>query len=145
MIQDDIDLFPLRAVRVRSNGKRDYEPSAKRRLIELCLHSGASVSGMALRAGINANQLRKWIREYRDSGLAQGVLAAFVPEEGKPSAFVPVVAAVQSTPVSLAPRPCQRTAMLSARLPDGTTLELSCDGQDADLIKAVVEALGGRG
>lgn len=57
MIQDEIDLFPLRAVRVRSIGKRDHEPAAKRRLIALCLQSGASVSGMALKAGINANQL----------------------------------------------------------------------------------------
>ncbi|WP_232431386.1 transposase [Cupriavidus sp. UYPR2.512] len=62
MIQDEIDLFPLQAVRVRSNGKRDYEPAAKRRLIEFCLPSGASVSDTALKAGINANQLRKWIR-----------------------------------------------------------------------------------
>lgn len=79
MIQDEIDLFPLQAVRVRSNGKRDYEPAAKRRLIEFCLQSGASVSGTALKAGINANQLRKWIREYRDSAQARGALPAFVP------------------------------------------------------------------
>ncbi|WP_404943781.1 transposase [Ralstonia pickettii] len=73
MIQDEIDLFPLQAVRVRSNGKRDYEPAAKRRLIEFCLQSGASVSGTALKAGINANQLRKWIGTTRFSAGARCV------------------------------------------------------------------------
>ncbi|MBC7415298.1 MAG: transposase, partial [Herminiimonas sp.] len=31
-------------------------------LIEACLVPGVSISRMALKAGINANQLRKWIR-----------------------------------------------------------------------------------
>ncbi|UIF88995.1 transposase (plasmid) [Cupriavidus necator] len=79
MIQEEIDLFPLQAVRVRPNGKRDYEPAAKRRLIEFCLQSGASVSGTAAQGRHNANQLRKWIREYRASAQPQGALSAFVP------------------------------------------------------------------
>ncbi|MCY1260032.1 hypothetical protein D9M68_100290 [compost metagenome] len=52
---------PLRVVRVRSNGKRDFDRRDKRQLVEACLRPGVSVSGMALKVGINTNQLRKWI------------------------------------------------------------------------------------
>ncbi|MGN5478149.1 hypothetical protein ACTMU2_17705 [Cupriavidus basilensis] len=70
MITDDIDVdcFPLRVVRVRRNGKRDYDPVAKRRLIELLSSAWRiGVAGMALKAQVNANQLRKWIRLDRES------------------------------------------------------------------------------
>ncbi|WP_011296121.1 IS66-like element accessory protein TnpA [Cupriavidus necator] len=144
MIQDEIDLFPLQAVRVRSNGKRDYEPAVKRRLIEFCLQSGASVSGTALKAGINANQLRKWIREYRDSAQAQGALPAFVPvvEEVLDSRPIktPAQVVVSGDPP---PRRAQPLALLSAKLPNGVSLELECSERDVGLVKAMIEALSG--
>ena len=59
MMNDGIDFLPLRPVRVRSNGKREYDPADKHRLIELCQETSTSVSGMALKAGVNANPLRK--------------------------------------------------------------------------------------
>jgi transposase len=58
MTIEEIDVLLLQPIRVRSNGKRDYDPAAKQRLVQMCLSSGASVSSMALKAGINANQLR---------------------------------------------------------------------------------------
>jgi transposase len=47
----------------------------KQRLIKACLQPGASLSGLALKAGVNANQLRKWVR------LDQRVAAGEFPNE----------------------------------------------------------------
>lgn len=37
----------------------------KRKIVELCLKPGASVAGVALAHGVNANLVRKWIAKYR--------------------------------------------------------------------------------
>ncbi|WP_157638458.1 transposase [Burkholderia ubonensis] len=41
--------------------REEFDPEDKRRLIEVCRRPGVAVSGMALKAGVNAHQLRKWI------------------------------------------------------------------------------------
>ncbi|WP_249174647.1 transposase [Burkholderia cenocepacia] len=46
-------------------GKRTFDKRDKQRLIEACLKPGVSVAGMALKAGVNANQLRRWIKNTR--------------------------------------------------------------------------------
>lgn len=73
---EQVDFLPLQPIRVRSNGKRDYDPVAKQRLIQMCVSSGASVSSMALKAGVNANQLRKWIGQSRQAAECQGCVDA---------------------------------------------------------------------
>lgn len=47
---NETDCFPLRVVRIRSNGKRDCDPIAKRRLIELCRRPGVLIARLALKA-----------------------------------------------------------------------------------------------
>lgn len=37
----------------------------KRKIVEQCLRAGASVAGVALAHGVNANLVRKWIAKYR--------------------------------------------------------------------------------
>lgn len=54
--------------RLRSNGKRVYAPAHKRSVVEQCLRPGASVAGVALAHGINANLVRKWIDKYKAEG-----------------------------------------------------------------------------
>jgi len=44
--------------------RRGHSPALKRELIERSLQPGASVSGIALDSGINANLLFKWRREH---------------------------------------------------------------------------------
>lgn len=66
MTIEQVDFLPLQPIRVRSNGKRDYDPAAKQRLVQMCVSSGALVSSMALKAGVNA-QLRKWIGQSRQA------------------------------------------------------------------------------
>lgn len=52
---DDLAFLSLKAIRTEPSGKRTFEPEGKRRLIEACLQPGMSISGMALKAGINVN------------------------------------------------------------------------------------------
>ncbi|OVZ59174.1 MULTISPECIES: transposase [unclassified Pigmentiphaga] len=124
MTIESLDLLPLRPVRVRSNGRRDFDPEDKRRLVQMCLESAISVSGMALKAGVNANQLRKWIDRYQPS--SAGADSALTP-------FVPVQTSMPNQP---------SVAALSARLPNGAVLELSCAvAADTGLFKALIETL----
>jgi transposase len=132
MMIEQVDFLPLQPIRVRSNGKRDYDPVAKQRLIRMCVESGASVSSMALKAGVNANQLRKWIGQSRQT--AHAGKAALVP-------FVAVQTGAVVDPPSAAAPASGRLAVLSARFPNGTTLELPCNTDDAALIRALVDAL----
>jgi transposase len=44
--------------------RRRYHPEAfKQAVIEACCEPGASVAGIALANGVNANQVRRWMRE----------------------------------------------------------------------------------
>ena len=43
--------------------RRTHSEAFKQSLIEACGEPGASVAGVALANGINANQLRRWMRE----------------------------------------------------------------------------------
>ena len=49
----------------KRNGRCVYDPQAKNALVEACLRPSVSVAGMALRHGVNANLLRKWIRQHQ--------------------------------------------------------------------------------
>src|SRR6185312_6772959 len=60
--ENDLTFLPLRVTRVGVGGKRSFDPADKRRLVEACLRPGASLSGLALKAGVNANQLHKWVQ-----------------------------------------------------------------------------------
>lgn len=52
---------PMLVLDRKSNGRAIYDPEAKRALVQQCLQPGVSVAATALRAGVNANLLRKWI------------------------------------------------------------------------------------
>lgn len=43
--------------------RRHHTPEFKRRIVALC-QPGVSVSALALAHGVNANMLRRWIKEY---------------------------------------------------------------------------------
>ncbi|NUA27056.1 IS66-like element accessory protein TnpA [Cupriavidus basilensis] len=154
MTQAEFDVLPLRVIRVRSNGKRDFDRRDKRRLVEACLQPGVSVAGMALKVGINTNQLRKWIRVHQvaieAAAAAQSALPVFVPVvEVSGVARVTESPLAQRCPPAQAPArkppsqpPSLALARLTARLPNGATVELECGGQDIALVKAMIEALG---
>ncbi|AJX30375.1 IS66-like element accessory protein TnpA [Burkholderia oklahomensis] len=151
----DLDFLPLKVMHVSARGKRSFDPDGKRRLVEACLQPGASLSGLALKAGVNANQLRKWVEMYRKASIVAGQPRTM---ETEPSAFVPVVsignAMVKSaqpteslptrrdSPPALKSAPPQ--ARLSVRLPNGVVMDLECSAQDTPLVKAMIAALGAR-
>jgi transposase-like protein len=56
--------------------RRQHAAAFKRELVERCLQPGASVSGIALESGINANVLFRWRREHlRATSSAQDPIA----------------------------------------------------------------------
>ena len=134
MGESEFSFLPLQVVRVGVGGKRTFDAEGKRRLIEACCQPGVSLSGMALKAGINANQLRKWIRRNTRREAARPPLPAFVP-------VVAIDDATRANPAAIA---CQ-SAHLTARLPNGVTVELACGGHPEPLLRTLLDALGAPG
>jgi transposase len=60
-MSDPSNPLRLEVVGVLRNGRRRYDPASKRRLVEACLQPGVSLAGVAMRHGVNANLLRKWV------------------------------------------------------------------------------------
>jgi transposase len=46
-----------------SRRRRHHPEEFKRAVIEACCEPGASVAGIAMANGVNANQVRRWLRE----------------------------------------------------------------------------------
>ena len=108
-----------------------------------------SISGLALAHGVNANLLRKWVKDAREA--CSGAVSAS-------SAFISVVAADCSLPAGTCsldmpvtcgddqPAAPEKTAHLSrssqesACLPNG--VKLSLEYGDLDVLKAILGALG---
>lgn len=146
VIEDDEQRLMVR--RVLRNGRRRYDAASKERLVAACLEPGVSVSRLALEHGINANLLRKWIKNAKEAGT--------LPPST--SAFIPVVAADRSLPMqsrsldmpatrgeerlakSERMGPSFSPAKVSASLPNGVRLTLECG--DANALAAIIGALG---
>ena len=56
--------------RVTGNGRRYFSKAHKEAVIEKCLAPGASLAGVALANGFNANLVRKWVRDRRAGDIA---------------------------------------------------------------------------
>ncbi|WP_418230146.1 transposase [Burkholderia mayonis] len=48
----------------RDGRRRRFDPQAKLELVQACMQPGVSVARMALEHAVNANLLRKWIRDW---------------------------------------------------------------------------------
>lgn len=126
-------------VSVSRNGKRRYDPIWKERLIAAALEPGVSIARLALEHGVNANQLRNWVKVLRDR---QGVWTPKGVSACGPSVFVPVV---EAAPVTLpsagtcTPASAARV-QLKASLPNGVLLELA--NADAQALSVFIEVLG---
>ena len=55
----------IEPLRVTRNGKRFFSKEHKRAVVERCLAPGASVAGVALAHGLNANLVRRWMDRHR--------------------------------------------------------------------------------
>jgi len=80
---------------------RRHSEEFKRQVIEACLHPGVSVAAIALANGLNANYLRRWVREHREES-GQGKLEVELSDP--PSAgMVPVAMAASLAPSAPSP------------------------------------------
>ena len=71
--------------------RRFYSSELKTQVMQECRQSGASVAGVALSHGINANIVHRWLREQTTSALMPQLQArAFVPVTLNESAPGPV-------------------------------------------------------
>ncbi|MFW8584203.1 IS66-like element accessory protein TnpA [Rhizobium beringeri] len=129
----------LRVTKILRNGKRRFDPVEKERLIDAALEPGGlSIAGLALAHGINANQLRNWVklRRERPAGRKLTSMANSVP----PALFrwLRQPRFVRSPAPSA--RPTSPRVRLKATLPNGVQLEL--EDADAQVLSAMIEALG---
>ncbi|MDP2678674.1 MAG: transposase [Rhodoferax sp.] len=72
--------------------RRFYSPELKRQVVGACAQPGASIAGVALRHGINANIVHRWLREH-----SQGILIS------RQQSFVPGTLSAASEPATAQP------------------------------------------
>ena len=106
--------------RVMRNGKRIYVSAFKAWLVEQALKPEVSVAGLALRHGVNANQLRSWMKlEHWQSS---------------PHTLLPVTVVADA-------RPAEVVATTNARQPEAV-MEIEVRGPvDTEQLKAVLAVL----
>jgi transposase len=114
----------------KRDGRSVYDGRAKAELVAECAKPGASVSRLAREAGVNANQLSRWVRE--DDERRRALVGTAVPTQ---PAFVPVPIEAASCAVASMP-----TLSVHARMPNGVVVDLrGCDLAQAGQL---IEALG---
>jgi transposase len=59
--------------------RRQYSAQFKAEVVRECRRRGASVAGVALSHGINANIVHRWLREHVDTALVAQTPQQFVP------------------------------------------------------------------
>ena len=78
--------------------RRTHSEAFKQSLIEACGGPGASVAGLALANGINANQLRRWMRERGIEPPELSCLPLRVAASEPMGGFVPVQLSLRVDP-----------------------------------------------
>ena len=148
-MQENDSELRLMVTGTRRDGRRRYDPQSKRKLAEACLQPGVSLAGMALKHGVNANLLRKWVVDVQ----LQSNPAPHGTTDGPANLFVPVIVAGRAgapiarsplAPPAIAAGASARVAtpLLRAQLPNGVRLEFECAAQDAALVSVVIDSLG---
>lgn len=120
MTETETELLRRLVIGHKRDGRSRYDPVAKRELIEMARRPGVSVSGLALRYGINANLLRKWMCKHQGRGEA-GVQIATVATS---PAFVPVVPAAEAAVRA-------EWSGLAVHLPNGVRLDFGAVEADS--------------
>jgi len=148
MQENDSELC-LMVTGTRRDGRRRYDPQSKRKLAEACLKPGVSLAGMALKHGVNANLLRKWVVDVQlesnpaPHGTIDGPANLFVPVNVAGRACAPIARSPLAPPAIAAGASARvATPLLRAQLPNGVTLEFECAAQDAALVSVVIDSLG---
>jgi transposase len=104
---------------------------------------------MALKHGVNANLLRKWVVDFQlesnpaPHGTTDAPADLFVPVIVSGRACAPIAPSPLTPPaIAAGTSALVATPLLRAQLPNGVTLEFECASQDAGLVSAVIDSLG---
>lgn len=106
------------------------------------------MAGLALKHGVNANLLRKWIklhqRRLSESTVSTTIESPFVPviDAGREHAIIERKSALLTSPQTTSGPTADRVASLTVQMPNGVTLKLQFAGSDASLLSAMIETLG---
>ena len=153
MTQTNTELLDRLVVGRSVDGRSRYDAQAKLQLVQACLKPGVSVANMALRYGINANLLRKWMTKAAGLNALVAPASAAIKTLGASNPFIamqiePDAGAQPASPAALSTTgaalrsanhaPSERTMpstgptlkRLQVRLPNGVTLDLGETGLD---------------
>lgn len=100
--------------------RRRHSAECKRQVIEACLEPGVSVAAIAMANGLNANYLRRWVREHRD--------ATTVADRREVPGEIANAGTLALVPVTVAAEPAPGTPPLEIRLDvrrGGTTVQMA--------------------
>jgi transposase len=116
------------------NGKRIFTSAFKAWLVEQAGKPATSVAGLALRHGVNANQLRRWIRlsEQRSNERAPVLLPVYVERVRVPVAPTAPVSSAAATATAAA-------TPIEIEVADAVVRVY--DGVDARRLRMVLDAL----
>jgi transposase-like protein len=132
----------------KRDGRRKYDESAKRELIQQCLKPGVSIARTAMDHGINPNLVRTWISQYqREQGRAGVAGLASEPGSLAPTEIAtvaqsdgPVFVQLETPLLSSAPVKPTATYLLGVVLPNGVRLEVGPAAVEE--LERVVQMLG---
>jgi transposase len=114
--------------------RRRRSAAERRRVVEETLEAGASVAKVALKYGVNANQVFQWRRLYRDGKLrgasssTMKLLPVSVVEDEQPASRDPVA------------ERCSSSGVIHIELPGEIRISLE-GGVDQDLVRTVLKSL----
>ena len=74
----------------RGRRRRTYSEEFKAQVVAASLEPGVSMAAVALANGLNANLLRRWVKESREHALAADVSGSKDNSGGPPPTLVPV-------------------------------------------------------
>ena len=106
----------------------------RRRVVEETLEAGASVAKVALKYGVNANQVFQWRRLYRDGKLGGSPANAI---KLLPVSIVKDKEPHRPEPVEV---PCSSPSAIHIELPGEIRISLE-GGVDQDLVRTVLKSL----
>jgi transposase len=119
---------------VGAGARRRRSAGERRRVVEETLEPGASVAKMALKYGVNANQVFQWRRLYRDGKLGAASSTAM---KLLPVSVVEVEEAPSPGPADVT---CGSSGAIHIELPG--EIRISMEGSvDQELVRTVLQSL----